>query len=461
MVYENDTIAALSTAPGEAGIAIVRLSGPESLAIADRVFRGAGRKPSERPASTFVHGHVSHSSADAGQPVLDEVVALIYRAPQSYTREDVVEFQGHGGRTCAQRLLQCVLDAGARPAEPGEFTKRAFLNGRIDLMQAEAVADLIRARSERAAAAALEQLDGKLSQSFAALYDQIVDAAALLEVSLDFSEEDDAAADLARQVIPRLDEAMLSSERLLKTWQEGRLLREGARVVIAGQPNAGKSTLLNALLGAERAIVTEIPGTTRDTLEEHLILDGLPIRLVDTAGLRETSCKIEQEGVRRARVEAEQADVVICVIDGSQHIAQEEVAFIRKIGHQRLLPVVNKSDLGLRLDLESPLLSGAIVCSLRDGKGLAEIRIAILDKLHVSQGSVPHAVISTRHRDLIQKSLASLQRARELLGLDPETNAVPAASEIRSAARDIGCSLGTSYTDDVLSTVFSAFCVGK
>lgn len=461
MHVQNDTIAALSTAPGEAGIAIVRVSGPLSLAIADRIFRGSGPKPSERPANTFMHGFVTHQSSSADRQIADEVILLIFRAPNSYTREDVVEVQGHGGRVCARRLLQSILEAGARMARPGEFTMRAFLHGRLDLMQAEAVADLIQARSDRAAAAAIEQLEGSLSNSFRSLYENMVRTAAQIEVTLDFSDDDNTPLDFASEVLPQLDIAIAEAQRLLSSWHEGRLLREGARVVIAGKPNVGKSTLLNALLGSDRAIVTEIPGTTRDTLEESLVLDGIPIRLVDTAGLRETTCRIELEGVRRTHAALEKADVVLCVLDASQAITTEEVEFISSLQPDRRLVIANKTDLGVLLDLKNPLLSEAVCCSLHKRTSLDPVKIALLHKLQIVQGAPPHAVISSRHRELIVNCIASLKRSHELLLENPQVNSVMAVREIRIASEYISNAIGSTYTTDMLNNIFSSFCIGK
>jgi len=290
----TDTIAAIATAPGEGAIAIVRLTGPASHAIADHIFKGKGAPPSRRPGQSFLHGSIISTNGMA-----DEVILLIYRAPHSYTREDAIEIQGHGGFAAAKRILRAVLEAGARMAEPGEFTKRAFLSGRIDLLQAEAVLDLIRARSDRAADAALEQLTGSLSKDFDELYDHTLALAANLEATLDFSE-DELPESVMLDVITRRHDVESEFKSLLDSWDEGHLLREGALVVISGKPNVGKSTLLNALVGKDRAIVNPMAGTTRDTIEEQLVISGFMVRIIDTAGLRESPCEIEKEGVSRA-----------------------------------------------------------------------------------------------------------------------------------------------------------------
>lgn len=458
----DDTIAAIATAPGEAGIAIVRVSGPGSLAIADRVFKGPGAVPSERAAGSFVRGHVN--AASGGE--IDEVVLLIYRAPHSYTREDVVELQGHGGRVSAGRILSAVLEAGARPAAPGEFTRRAFLNGRIDLMQAEAVADLIRARSDRAAGSALEQLDGRLSDWFRDIYDDLVSVAAGLEAMLDFPEED-LPAESAQGVAGRIGQVAGRLGELLATWDEGHLLREGARVVIAGSPNVGKSTLLNALLGRGRAIVAELPGTTRDTIEEELILDGIPARLVDTAGLREAQCGVEQEGVRRAEASVAAADVTLYVVDASAGVSADDEARLAALDPARAVLVLNKADLatseiggGEAVGVPAWLASTVRTSALRR-EGLAVLREAILDKLRVTHRGEPHAAISERHKQIVQKVLNVLNEAQSQMEHAGDEWIVIAAGFIREALEELGKATGRVYSEELLDHIFSRFCIGK
>jgi tRNA modification GTPase len=455
MTSDTDTITAVATAPGESAISITRVSGPDSLVIADRIFTGEGLPPSQRPANTFVHGHVS-----AGGELADEVILLIYRAPHSYTREDSIEIQGHGGTAAAKRILRAVLDAGARVAEPGEFTKRAFLNGRIDLLQAEAVLDLIRARSDRSATAALEQLHGRLSDSFTKSYDDILALAAELEATLDFSEDE-----IPDTVIPDLANRLRHSERylrlLLNTWDEGHLLREGALIVISGKPNVGKSTLLNALLGMDRAIVTPIPGTTRDTIEESLVIDGYPVRIVDTAGLRDTECAIEGEGIRRARTAIHRADLVLYMVDGSQNPDPQDIQQIKELPADKTVVLINKIDLGHILT-ESALMTerSVIPLSLHKGIGLDEVKTAIRERLRRHSATEPHAVISERHRKILISSLKEVVEA--LLLLDrKQPDAALAASRLRSALEILGEATGRIYHDELLNVIFSRFCIGK
>ena len=460
-VNTTDTIAAITTAPGEAGIAIVRVSGGESLAIADSIFRCSGDRPSQRPANTFVHGHVqSPKRDDATATDVDEGILLIYRAPHSYTREDVVEFQGHGGSISARRILRAVLDAGARMATPGEFTRRAFLSGRIDLLQAEAVMDLIRARSDRAAAAAVEQLEGSLSSCFTDLYDRLIAAAGDLEASLDFGEDELPAA-----TMPTLRKGLCAItgelQQLLETWDEGHLLREGAIVVISGRPNVGKSTLLNALLGLNRAIVAHEPGTTRDTLEEQLVLGGIPLRLVDTAGLRESDCDIEQEGIRRAHSQIKRADINIWVVDGSTALSDEERQHIAVSDPDRCIVVLNKSDLGGVLSAADFPSLITVSCALHECLGLESLRAAIVKKLGVASDAPRHATISERHRRIIHEVLNELNESVSLLDSDQDAYAVLAAGMLRSALDRLGEVTGRTYHAELLDNIFGRFCVGK
>ncbi|MCA1810100.1 MAG: tRNA uridine-5-carboxymethylaminomethyl(34) synthesis GTPase MnmE, partial [Lentisphaerae bacterium] len=454
----SDTIAAIATAAGPAGIAIVRVSGPDSINIARRVFRRRGGRPQNFQARRLLR----HGIVESQGTIMDEVLLLIMRAPHSYTGEDVVEFQGHGGSVPARRILQSVLDAGARPAEPGEFTRRAFLNGRLDLTQAEAVLDLIRSRSERAAAAALEQLAGKLSVPLQLISALLLKAAAHVEATLDFSE-DDTPPQLMAEVLDSLQQAAALIVNLLATWEEGHLLREGAVVVIAGRPNVGKSTLMNALLSADRAIISPTPGTTRDIIEETLLLDGFPVRLIDTAGLRESECLVEQEGVRRARAIAGRADLLLYVIDASTPPQPDDLTHLEELPPERCLILLNKSDLPARTTPSDLPGRTTIATALTQDHGLDQVKHALSQRLagDLANQNKPQAVISARHRNLLTEAHASINQARELLQSGREDLLVPAATFIRAAAEAVGQILGTSYYPELLNEIFSRFCVGK
>jgi tRNA modification GTPase len=456
----TDTIAAIATPPGEGGVGIVRISGSNVWKIADEIFQPLEKSgpPSAKEGGTFVFGKI----IDAEGKEIDEGLCLIFRAPKSYTGEDTVEIQGHGGAVVLRRILRRVLEAGARMAEPGEFTKRAFLNGKMDLVQAEAVADLIHARSDRAAKAALEQLEGCLSGQFNTLYDRFVDIAADLETTLDFAEEE-----LPDEVFPmlgkKLGESFQCLENLLATWDEGRLLREGARVVIMGRPNAGKSTLFNALLGHDRAIVTEFAGTTRDVIEEGFVLDGIPLRILDTAGLREAECEIEREGIRRAREHSAAADIAVYLIDSSTPFSAEDAEHLAKLKPSQTVVVLNKVDRRIA-DFRLPIADlNPVDTALSDGTGLDDIKRAIAAKLEsgVNMNTPAHAVISERHRNLLERAKDEMEQAREqLTGLEDEGVAL-AAEHLRSALESLGQVTGRVYHDELLDNVFSRFCIGK
>jgi tRNA modification GTPase len=478
----SDTIAAIATAPGPSGIGVVRVSGPESLAVADLLFMssgsGAARRPSACPGGTFMHGYVKRIE-DAVEPAgrdeapADEVVLLIYRAPHSYTREDAIEIQTHGGRLPARRVLRQVLTCGASPAEPGEFTRRAFLNGRIDLTQAEAVMDLINAESDRAASSAIRQIRGDISNSIIKIYDDMTSSLAYIEATLDFPDDEvpQSVLTIARQCIAQ---AVADTERLLGTWYEGRVLREGTHVVIAGRPNVGKSTLLNAILKAERAIVSDVPGTTRDTIEETVIVSGFPVHLVDTAGLRDAECQVERHGVRRSQEMIRGADVVLYVLDSSAPLAEEDRRMIddlRMAQSQRskepedrstkILLVLNKVDRGRELGPGDFAGIECVECSLLEPTGVAPVTGALEAILGSVAEGPPHAVISERHYRTLSVAADHLRAAAAVMETGSDEAPALAAVHLRSGLDQLGRLLGKDYTSDLLDEVFSRFCIGK
>lgn len=451
----EDTIAAIATASGTGAISIVRISGPDSLALADRLFLCKEPRPSARPGGSFVYGRVGQAGG-----VVDEGLLLIFRAPHSYTREDVVEVQCHGGRESVRRVYRLVLEAGARAAEPGEFTRRAFLNGRLDLVQAEAVMDLIASQSDRAAASAVEQLCGRLSESMRMLYNQVIMACSDLEATLDFPEED-FPDDLAENATQHLDKSLVMIESLLRNWEEGHRLREGALVVISGQPNGGKSTLLNRLLGKERAIVSPTPGTTRDAIEETFVLNGIPIRLVDTAGLRDTGCAVEQEGISRAKAYIEKADLRLHVIDSSRPYSAADKSSLTETRPELSIVLFNKTDLK---QVVSPSHFNGYTClpiSLKKEMGINALLAVMASKLDSNPTAPPHATLSERHRKLLESSRAALLKGRSLMSPIQHEGLVPAASHLREAADHLGRLIGRVYYDDMLDQIFARFCIGK
>ena len=442
-MHGADTIAALATPFGAGAVALVRMSGPRAVEIADEVFRGR-RLVIDVPAGRVVQGRIERGGA-----VVDEVLLTVFRAPRSYTGEDVVEVSGHGGVVVAQSVLDALLSAGARMAAPGEFTQRAFLNGKMDLTQAVAVMDLINARGEAAARAAAGQLEGRLGRVVERLREEALTALAHLEAFIDFPEEG-IDPESGKALLRRVDDLSGAVTRLLSTADEGRMLREGVRLVIHGEPNAGKSSLLNLLVGYDRAMVSEIPGTTRDTIEENLTLRGIPFRVVDTAGLRESSDPLEIEGMRRTRRHLEQADVLVHVVDAAA------VGGEIQPGEREVL-VLNKID----LCSDRGLPAGAIAMCCLDGRGLEQLVDAVIARSDLgSLGRFEEAVaVNARHQQCLRSAAEALAETRRSLerGDAPELTAL----ELRSALTAIGEITGAVDTEEVLGKIFSTFCIGK
>lgn len=435
----RETIAALATPPGLGGVAVIRISGPDTYAIAD-ALTALRRKPSERDAGTFVHAELK----DGAGETLDDALMLFFRAPRSYTGEDVVELHVHGGAVVPRRVLERLWALGARPAEPGEFTKRAFLNGRLDLTQAEAVADLIAARSPRAARSARAALRGDLGRRLGALYADVLKLAARTEHLLDF-DEGELPPSFHDETHAALAAMAERADRLLATWHEGRLLREGARVVLAGPPNAGKSTLFNLLLGTDRAIVNEQAGTTRDFLEETFLLDGVPVRLTDTAGLRDTADAIERDGVARARDLAGRADVTLCLVpDGDPLPDRLPEGAVR---------VLTKGDLTHNPDA---------ISVHADPKGAREKICNLLrTALKLTEGASDGVMLANARQYAGLSEAVGALRAADTAFARGDIGYVPAAGHLREAAEALGKLLGRTYADDLLDGIFSRFCVGK
>ena len=457
--YPADTIAAIATAPGAGAIAIVRVSGSDTYAIADRLFRSAPPAPSARAASTFAHGQIHHP--DSGE-ILDDALLLVFRAPHSYTGEDSVEIQCHGGSQAARRILEALLAAGVRQAEPGEFTRRAFLNGKVDLTQAEAVLDLIHARSERAARLATAQLDDALGIRMRALYATLLGSAADIEAMLDFPD-DELPQSVPAVLIGRLTPISTEIKTLLATWQEGHVLREGARVVIAGAPNVGKSTLLNLLAGRDRAIVSPHPGTTRDTIEEEVVLHGYPVQLVDTAGLRDAPCEIEQEGIRRTHRALAEADLCICLVDASRGLSGSEISFLKAHAPEKILVLGNKTDLGCQIRPENLPEYDFLPISLKSDPKLDQITAKMIQKVLQKPSGADSGTlaISARHRNSLSIALNDVAFAEKLLGGGSEADILLAATHLRTALDEIGRIFGKNFTEETLDAIFSRFCVGK
>src|SRR3954469_23191041 len=442
-VAAGETIAAISTPAGEGAISLVRIAGSGAVDVADRVFVGTA-KP-----STF-DSHIQHfGEIRDGDALIDQVVLSVHRSPASYTGEDLVEITCHGGVLVTARVLECCLRSGARPARPGEFTERAFLNGKMDLTQAEAVIDLIRAKTDLALRSATEQLEGRLGQQIRSIRDQLVSVVAQAEASIDFPEEGIETVD-ERALATPLRLVCGQVTRLLETADQGRMLREGVRVVIYGATNAGKSSLLNRLLGQERVIVSELPGTTRDTIEESINLRGLPIRLIDTAGLRQASDAIEREGILRTEKTVQQADLRLFVVDAS--LARTAESRLRNNSGSTLL-VLNKSDLVEHADWNGLV---ALRVSCVSGEGFDQLEQQILERVTGEQLHAESPVaINARHRACLCRVLDSCRHAAE--SLDQRMTAEYAAVDLHSALQALGEIIGTVDTEQVLDSGFSQF----
>ena len=455
-VAPDDTIAAIATPLGEGGVAMVRLSGPQSLAIADASFRPVGKssgRPSAAPTHTIHFGKIVR-----GGRVVDEVLLSVMRAPRTFTRQDVVEITCHGGLLPAKLVLDTVLENGARLATPGEFTRRAFLNGRIDLAQAEAVADLIHSRTELAAAAAREQLAGKLSQRINRLRDDLMKVLAHVEAHIDFPDED-IAPETRGELLERLREAAQFIDQLLRTANEGRMLRRGIRAAIIGRPNVGKSSLLNELLGHNRAIVSPIPGTTRDTIEESANVRGIPIVFIDTAGLRDGADEIEMEGIRRSRGTLAAAELILHVLDGAEALSGAEETLLSEFAGKKRIIVRNKSDLSRRLELPTGLTATDVCCV--SGDGIEELKDAIKEKVWAGEigAEMLEAMINSRHEDALRRGRSAIERAAS--ALEANLGLELAALDLRIAANAVGEIVGKTTTEDLLDAIFSQFCLGK
>jgi tRNA modification GTPase len=443
----EETIAAISTPTGEGAIAVVRLSGPAAVGVAGQIFRG-----SENPETFESHTQHFGEIVDDGR-VVDQAVVSIHRSPRSYTGEDVVEISCHGGILVTARVLEACLRAGARAARPGEFTERAFLNGKLDLTQAEAVMDLIRARSDLALRSAQEQLEGRLGEAVRAIREDLVGMLAHLEASIDFPEEG-IQPDEGVRLRTRLEEAMEKMQNLVSTAGQGRVLREGVRAVIYGPTNAGKSSLLNCLLGYPRAIVDEKPGTTRDTIEEVVNLRGIPIRIRDTAGIRESADTVEREGIARATKSLAGADLILHVADRT--VARPLESNDDEEDNRRIL-LLNKSDLPEHPDWKG---SDALRICCLSGNGMGGLEEMILDRIsrqHLKPES--GVAINARHQDCLRRALASCELARATLadGLTPEYVTV----DLRAALAAVDEITGAANPEDVRDALFAQFCIGK
>jgi len=460
-LYGNDTIAAISTAIGEGGIGIVRVSGENALGVVERIIEKSGIPISKRKSHSIFLANVV-DPADGSQ--VDEVLVSVMRAPNTYTREDIVEINCHGGITPLRKTLSLILEAGARAAEPGEFTKRAFLNGRIDLAQAEAVIDVIKSKTDLALKSAISQIEGGLSREVNALAEKVADVLTQLEAAVDFSDEDIEVTPY-RQLMLALERVKEKLEDIIKTSVKGQILREGVMAVIAGRPNVGKSSLLNALLKRDRAIVTPIPGTTRDIIEETISINGIPLVLKDTAGLRQSEDEVEKIGVELTKKTIRTAEIALCVIDGSEELHPEDISLLNETSGVKAILVVNKADLPRAKvvdEMEIPAnFIGRIEISALTGAGIEELKLAI--EAAVLDGAVDASgtsiVTNARHEQLLKSALRGTDEAVALIEAEQPEEII--ATVLNEVVGDLGEITGESIGEDVLGRIFSQFCIGK
>ncbi len=444
----EDTISAISTALGTAGVGIIRLSGENSIAIAEKIF---DRPLLTAPDRKIIFGHIKNSAGE----IVDEVLVLIMRAPKSYTRENVVEIQCHGGTEVLREILSLTFQAGARPAERGEFTKRAFLNGRLDLTQAQAVLDVIQAKTSTALSVAQNQLAGKTSKKIRAIRTEILGVLAHIEALIDFPEDDldDAiTADLDAKISAQIDAVKI----FLANQRSGKILREGLETAIIGKPNVGKSSLLNFLAETDRAIVTDIPGTTRDSIEEFVSIRGVPLKIIDTAGIRSSDNPVEKIGIERAKNCASRAELILALFDGSREISAEDLEILRLIDGRSAIILLTKADLPRVIDTAQ--FENFTAISVKTGAGVEDFLDAIAEKVG-SVNAEMNFVRDEREADLLRRAVENLEEARVTLAKNIGIDFV--AIDLRAALELLSELTGESVTEDVINEIFSKFCIGK
>ncbi|WP_413526990.1 tRNA uridine-5-carboxymethylaminomethyl(34) synthesis GTPase MnmE [Marinilactibacillus psychrotolerans] len=462
MAIEFDTIAAISTPPGEGGIGIVRISGDEALDIADRVYQLGNKTLKNQKTHTIHYGHIVNPKTEEQ---IDEVMVTIMKAPKTYTREDIVEINTHGGVLAVNQVLQTVLHNGARLAEPGEFTKRAFLNGRIDLSQAEAVMDVIRAKTDKAMHMAVTQLDGNLSRLIRNLRQEILNTLAQVEVNIDYPEYDDVEEMTSQLLVEKAKQVKEQVKELLETASQGKILREGLATAIIGRPNVGKSSLLNVLIKEEKAIVTEIAGTTRDVVEEYVSVKGVPLRLIDTAGIRETEDIVERIGVERSRKALAEADLILLVFNQNEPLTEEDKLLIQATDEHHRIIILNKMDLENHLDLEElkQLVNpeSIVPTSIVTQDGLNDLEAKIADLFFSGKTGERDAtyVSNIRHIALLNEAVDAFDDVIE--GIETGMPVDLVQIDMTRAWDLLGEITGDSVQDELITQLFSQFCLGK
>lgn len=457
---EFDTIAAISTPVGEGAISIVRLSGDEAIKIADKLF--SGKSLYEVNSHTLHYGKIVNPNNDE---VIDEVIVSVMKAPKTFTREDVVEINCHGGYISVKRILELVLENGARLAEPGEFTKRAFLNGRIDLSQAEAVMDIINSKTKQAMKVAVTQLDGKLSRLIKKLRQELIETIAHVEVNIDYPEYDDVEEMSHEMMKKKTKYVHAEIEKLLEVANQGKILREGIKTAIIGRPNVGKSSLMNALLQEERAIVTDIPGTTRDIIEEYVNVRGIPLKLIDTAGIRETKDLVEQIGVERSHKILQEADLVLFMLNNNEEITDDDRKIIDSLNDTNYIVIINKTDLPQKINLNEvkALVKDrtVITTSLINDEGLDQLEKAISNIFFTEDlfSDDVTFVSNVRHIHLLKQAKSALEDAMEAIELGVPLDMVQI--DVRRTWEYLGEIIGDTASESLIDQLFSQFCLGK
>lgn len=458
---EFDTICAIATPIGEGGIAIIRISGEKALEIAGKIFVGKNKKDI-KDMKTYTMRYGTIVDLDTKE-IIDDVILSYMKGPKSYTGENVVEVNCHGGVVATNRVLNQIVKSGARVAEPGEFTKRAFLNGRLDLSQAEAIMDIIKAKTELSMKSAMMQSKGALSKEIGELRKYLLNVLALIEYAVDFTEDEEDVVDdnLLSQIKDSINKTITRINSLLKNADEGKIIRDGLNIVIVGKPNVGKSSLLNSLLREKRAIVTDIPGTTRDVIEEYINLDGIPIKITDTAGIRDTQDTVEKIGVERSKEKIEEADLVIFMLDTSRHLDDEDRVIMDAIKDKKYIALLNKIDLECKLSKEVITgLNKTIDISTKTGFGIEELKKEIKNLFFNGEIDSESLIISnTRHKEALYRSLDNCNLALEKINLNEYLDLI--SIYITSAMRALGEITGDELEEDLLNKIFSEFCCGK
>lgn len=457
---EFDTICGIATPVGEGGISIIRVSGNKSLELISRIFKGINScKITDMKTYTMRYGHIFNR--ETGDKI-DEVIISFMKGPRSYTAEDVVEINCHGGTVTTNNVLEEVIKAGGRLAEPGEFTKRAFLNGRIDLTQAEAVMDIIRAKTDLAAKSAIIQSSGFLSKEIKKLKEYLLEVLSLIEYTVDFTEDDEESdPSVPIKIEGQLEDAIKEMNSLLKSSNEGKIIREGLNMAIIGKPNVGKSSLLNALLKEKRAIVTDIPGTTRDVIEEYISLDGIPIKIIDTAGIREANDIVEKIGIDKSKEKIEQADLVVLVLDVSRELDNEDKKIIEYINDKNYIVLLNKTDLDVKLNSdEINNLNNKINISALTGFGVDDLKDKIKEMFFDGKIENQSLIISNnRHKQALIRAVENCNEALERVKLNEYLDLI--SIYVTAALKSLGEITGSEIEVDLVNKIFSEFCVGK